>query len=384
MIEPLQLLKPLEDELLAQTSGNSVHWCRRGTTAGAWAFKAAALNRPEITEPEIILPATACSTMPAAVLLAGCRIRFADVSLTDALPSFQSIEAVITPNTVAVLFIHMFGNTADLDEIHAFLKRKDIWLIEDAAQAFGGHSPGGKVLGSVGEMTLHGFTDNKILESGGGALLVRDPVCQPFVDEAIRLLPHPELLTRERYARYDRSFQSIYNGLVEFQRIRHSAVTPPNLESSVTPPQVTTIPHAFTSIILSFSDWFMQCEPPTMRLSYERRHLEASIEHRLKMAELYRKLLPVDIGDQINNFEDSGNCWRYTILLNENISQEEFISGLRRRGFQATDLYWPLDTLLGENPVCVNALELGRRVVNLPVDKGMTEELLREMVKKIK
>lgn len=382
MTDLLQLLKPLENELLSQVSGQSVHWCRRGTTAGAWAFKAASLNRPDIKEPEVVLPSTACSTMPAAVLLAGCQIRFADVSLHDALPTVASIKAVLTDNTVAVLFIHMFGNTADLDELHALLKARDIWLIEDAAQSFGGHTPSGKVLGATGEMTLHGFTDNKILESGGGALLVRDPVCQPFIEEARRLLPHPELLSRDLYSRYDRSFQSIYNGMVEYQRIMNAKSSK---TSTVGPPWLTaypkTLPNAFASIILSYSNWFMQCEPPTMRLTYERRHLEASIDHRLTMAALYRYLIPEEIGNHISHFDTSGNCWRYTILLNETIAQEDFIASLRRKGYQATDLYWPLDTLLGDAPSCPNALELGKRIVNLPVDKTVNEEMVRDIVK---
>ncbi len=381
------LLKPLEEELLSHASGHSVHWCRRGTTAGAWAFKAAALNRPEISEPEIILPATACSTMPAAVLLAGCKIRFADVSLSDALPTLETIETAMTDNTVAVLFIHMFGNTADLDELHRRLVARKIWLIEDAAQAFGGHTPSGRQLGSVGEMTLHGFTDNKILESGGGALMVRDPICEPFVIEAMRRLPKPTLLTRECYSRFDRSFQSIYNGLVEFQRIKYSEPSPTQSQTAkikVTERPLTEFPDAFLSIILAFSDWFMQGDPPTMRLSYERRNLESSIEHRLRMAELYRRLLPSDFGEHISHFEASGNCWRYTILLNDSISQEDLISSLRRRGFQTTDLYWPLDTLFSESPDCTNALNLGKRVINLPVDKGVNEEMVVEMVKMMK
>lgn len=373
MIDTLKLLKPLEDELLSQANGQVVHWCRRGTTAGAWAFKAAALNHPEIAEPEVIIPSTACSTMPAAALIAGCKIRFADVNLSNALPTLDSIIDVLNENSVAVLFIHMFGNTADLSELHNVLKKRGIWLVEDAAQAFGGHTPSGKHLGSTGEMTLHGFTDNKILESGGGALLVRDSACVPLVAEAKRLLPHPGLIARELYLRLERSFQSIYNGLVEFQRIRFSQADSPQSAMSMSP-------DTFSDVILSFTDWFMQGEPPTIRLSYERRNLETSIEHRLKMAELYRQLIPAEIGVPINRFDESGNCWRYTILLKEPYKQDDFIASLRRRGYQATDLYWSLDTLLDENPICKNALELGKRVVNLPVDKGVNEEMVREMV----
>ena len=378
MIDTLQLLKPLEAELLAEVSAVAVHWCRRGTTAGAWAFKAAALNRPDISEPEVILPSTACSTMPAAAYLAGCQIRFADVSLKDALPSLDSINAVMTERTVAVLFIHMFGNTADLDQLHTMLKSRRILLIEDAAQAFGGHTPSGKPLGSTGEMTLHGFTDNKILESGGGALVVREQVYNELVKQARGLLPVPPELSRETYGRYDRSFQSLYNGLVEFQRL---SLNGSNRDGAYKDAPQTS----FASLIHAYSDWFMQTEPPTMRLSFERRHLEASIAHRLEMARYYRDLIPDTIGDHINNFQASGNCWRYTLLLNESISQESFISGLRRKGFQATDLYWPLDTLLGNGEdACPNALEIGRTVVNLPVDKSVSLEMIKEMVKRMK
>ncbi|MBM3328870.1 MAG: DegT/DnrJ/EryC1/StrS aminotransferase family protein [Calditrichaeota bacterium] len=342
-----------------------MHWCRRGTTAMAWACKAASLARPDVGSPEVILPATACSTLPAGVLLAGGRIRFADVNLNDALPDWTTIEHALTPNTVAVLFIHMFGNTAALDDLQRKLTSRGLVLIEDVAQAFGGHLPNGDPVGSAGDLVIHGFTDNKILESGGGALVVRRSDLLEPVLEAKEMLPKPKPMAREDYQRFDRSYQSFYSGLVELVRMAPGAR-----------------PHrSYEDMIPHWGEWFLQGEPPGLRLDYERRRLDSEIAHRLMMAGVYEDRVGTSFGRPLSHPGISGNCWRWSMLLNEGLSQESVIAALRRRGIPSTDLYWPLDTLLGDGPECKVARELGRRVINLPVDRSATPELAVEVAK---
>jgi len=358
----------VEEAILSESRGVSLHWCGRGTTALTWAFKAAAMAHPAISKPEVVLPATACSTMPAAGILANCRLRFVDVRLEDALMDLDKLPAALSPNTVAVLFIHLYGNTADLEALYQTLSSRKIWLIEDAAQAFGGRTPSGKSLGSIGDLAIHGFSDNKILDAGGGALMVRNPACQPTVNEAIRLIQPWKSVSKETYRRYDQSFQFIYSGLVELQRI--------SPESR---------PHAaFRDIIRQFGESFIQAHTPKPTLPHEWSSLKTNIAHRLEMAEIYHRMIPSEIATPICIPEESGIVWKWTMLLSEGISQQSVIGALRRKGFLPTDLYWPLDALLSEEPSCPNAMEIGRRVVNLPVDGGVNREMVEAMANVIR
>ncbi|MFM7528284.1 MAG: DegT/DnrJ/EryC1/StrS family aminotransferase [Nodosilinea sp.] len=75
----------------------------------------------------------------------------------------------------AVLLVHLYGQSADLDPILAFCNRYEIPLIEDAAEALGATYKG-KAPGTLGRMGIYSFNGNKIITtSGGGMLVSSDP-----------------------------------------------------------------------------------------------------------------------------------------------------------------------------------------------------------------
>jgi dTDP-4-amino-4,6-dideoxygalactose transaminase len=71
----------------------------------------------------------------------------------------------------AVVLVHLYGQSADIDPIGAICAQHDIPLIEDAAEALGasykGHAPG-----SFGLCGVHSFNGNKIITTSGGGMLV--------------------------------------------------------------------------------------------------------------------------------------------------------------------------------------------------------------------
>lgn len=75
----------------------------------------------------------------------------------------------------AVLLVHLYGQSADLDPILALCNRYEIPLIEDAAEALGATYKG-KAPGTLGRMGIYSFNGNKIITtSGGGMLVSSDP-----------------------------------------------------------------------------------------------------------------------------------------------------------------------------------------------------------------
>lgn len=74
----------------------------------------------------------------------------------------------------AVILVHLYGQSADLDPIVAICAKHEIPLIEDAAEALGA-SYKGKPPGSLGLCGIHSFNGNKIITtSSGGALVSND------------------------------------------------------------------------------------------------------------------------------------------------------------------------------------------------------------------
>lgn len=71
----------------------------------------------------------------------------------------------------AVVLVHIYGQSADIDPIAALCARHGIPLIEDAAEALGA-TYRGKAPGSLGLCGIHSFNGNKIITTSGGGMLV--------------------------------------------------------------------------------------------------------------------------------------------------------------------------------------------------------------------
>jgi dTDP-4-amino-4,6-dideoxygalactose transaminase len=84
------------------------------------------------------------------------------------------VAARITPNTKAILVVHMLGGVARLDELKAIADKHGIALIEDCAQAFGATYQGQGV-GGIGTIGTYSFNEYKTITCGdGGALVTND------------------------------------------------------------------------------------------------------------------------------------------------------------------------------------------------------------------
>jgi pyridoxal phosphate-dependent aminotransferase EpsN len=73
----------------------------------------------------------------------------------------------------AVVVVHLYGQSADLDPIIAACAQYEVPLIEDAAEALGA-TYRGRVVGSLGRAGIFSFNGNKIITTSGGGMLVSD------------------------------------------------------------------------------------------------------------------------------------------------------------------------------------------------------------------
>lgn len=77
------------------------------------------------------------------------------------------------PNVKAVLVVHLYGLSADLDKIVDLCKKHNVPLIEDAAESLG-TTYKGKYTGTFGDYGIFSFNGNKIITTSGGGMLVSD------------------------------------------------------------------------------------------------------------------------------------------------------------------------------------------------------------------
>ena len=115
-------------------------------------------------------------TFPAtghAVVWTGATPVFADIrpDIWSADPA--AVEAAITPRTVGILAVDVFGQPADYDELRAIADRHGLWLVEDAACAAGA-TYRGRPAGSLADLAAFSFHGRKGITAGEGGALVGD------------------------------------------------------------------------------------------------------------------------------------------------------------------------------------------------------------------
>ncbi len=112
----------------------------------------------------------------AAILYAGARPVLIDINPRSFTMDPAAIEAAITPQTRAILPVHLYGQSADMDPIMEIARRRGLVVIEDAAQAHGARYKGQPV-GSIGDMACFSFYPGKNLGAygEGGAVTTRNP-----------------------------------------------------------------------------------------------------------------------------------------------------------------------------------------------------------------
>ena len=150
--------------------------CGNGTDALQLAFMALELQPGDEV---ITTPFTFVATAEVLALL-GLKPVFTDVCPDTFNMDVDAIEAAITPRTKAILPVHLFGQSADMESINAIAARHNLYVVEDAAQSLGTNyifSDGSqKKSGTTGTIGCTSFFPSKNLGAfgDGGALFTSD------------------------------------------------------------------------------------------------------------------------------------------------------------------------------------------------------------------
>jgi dTDP-4-amino-4,6-dideoxygalactose transaminase len=116
---------------------------------------------------------TAVATV-AAIELAGLRPLFVDIDPATCTMDPAKVEAAITPQTRAIVPVHLYGQPADMDPVLELARRHNLRVVEDCAQAHGATYKGRKA-GSLDDIAAFSFYPTKNLGAfGDGGLIVTD------------------------------------------------------------------------------------------------------------------------------------------------------------------------------------------------------------------
>uniref|UniRef100_UPI003744204F dTDP-4-amino-4,6-dideoxygalactose transaminase n=1 Tax=Mesohalobacter halotolerans TaxID=1883405 RepID=UPI003744204F len=120
---------------------------------------------------EVIMPSYTFVSTANAFALRGAKIVFADSRKDHPGMDENSLEALITSKTKAIVPVHYAGVACDMDIIMDIADRHNLFVVEDAAQAIDSYYKG-KPLGGIGHLAAFSFHETKNIISGEGGMLV--------------------------------------------------------------------------------------------------------------------------------------------------------------------------------------------------------------------
>ncbi|WP_372836331.1 DegT/DnrJ/EryC1/StrS family aminotransferase [Pontibacterium sp.] len=115
---------------------------------------------------EVVVTSRTFLASVSSIVNSGATPVFADVSLDSQNITAESIRAVLTSRTKAVLCVHLAGWPCDMDPIMELAQEHNLYVIEDCAQAHGARYKG-KSVGSIGHAGCWSFCQDKIMSTGG-------------------------------------------------------------------------------------------------------------------------------------------------------------------------------------------------------------------------
>ena len=251
----------------------------------------------------------------------------------------QQVEAV-TPNTKAIVAVHLYGNLCEMHALLAIGERHGIPVIEDAAEAIGSVYHG-KCAGSMGLFGSFSFHGTKTLTTGEGGM---------FVTNDHNLYEH--VLTLSNHGRARGQVRQFWSDMVGF-KYKMS-----NIQAAIGCGQIERI--------------------------------ESLIQRKREILSLYRESLS-DLSGVVMNPEPSGTingAWMPTIVFapETGVTRDLLQINFSEQNIDARVFFWPLSSLPMFKSECSTpvAWSICTRSINLPSFHDVEEDEIRRVVSVIR
>ena len=154
--------REFEKEFAEWVSCNYAVAVANGTLALDLALKALEIGAGD----EVVVTSRTFIASVSCIVTAGATPVFADVDTDSQNITAETIRALLTPKTRAIICVHLAGWPCDMDPIMALANEYGLKVIEDCAQAHGACYKGRSV-GSIGHIGAWSFCQDKVMSTGG-------------------------------------------------------------------------------------------------------------------------------------------------------------------------------------------------------------------------
>jgi dTDP-4-amino-4,6-dideoxygalactose transaminase len=161
-----------EQEFAAAMGAAHCVSCANGTDSLYIAMRALGVKPGD----EVIAPAHSWISTTETITQAGAKVVFCDTDRDTFTMDPTHLAALVTPRTVGIIPVHLYGQSADMDAIMAVARTHKLWVLEDCAQSHLARYKG-QLVGTFGDAASFSFYPGKNLGAMGdaGALTTRDP-----------------------------------------------------------------------------------------------------------------------------------------------------------------------------------------------------------------
>ena len=159
-----------EKELAAKVGSKHAAALSSGTAAIHMALKAAGVDKGDI----VLCPTLTFSATANPIIYQNATPVFVDSDYTTWNMDPKALETALEKydeQVKAVLVVHLYGLSADMDKIMKICNKHNVTVIEDAAESLGTYCKG-KYTGTFGKFGIFSFNGNKIITTSGGGMIV--------------------------------------------------------------------------------------------------------------------------------------------------------------------------------------------------------------------
>jgi dTDP-4-amino-4,6-dideoxygalactose transaminase len=130
-----------------------------------------ALKKISPKKDKVLIPAYTCFSVPSAVIRAGLKVSLCDINPETMDFNYDMLEETITKDTLCVIPCNLFGISSDIDRLNKLCRDRNLFVVEDVAQAMGG-TYNGKLLGTIGDVGFFSLGRGKNITCGSGGIIV--------------------------------------------------------------------------------------------------------------------------------------------------------------------------------------------------------------------
>jgi len=314
------ILKKLVGELKEYLDIENINLLTNGTVALELALKACGIQEGEVITTPFSFVATTTS-----IIWENCKPVFVDIDRDTLCIDVNKIEEAITPNTKAIMVVHVYGYPCDVERIEEIAKKHNLKVIYDGAHCFGCKYKGKSLL-DYGDISTCSFHATKVFHTiEGGACVAKTKEL------------NDKIQTLKTFGAVNGEYKTVGTNakMTEF----NAAMGLANLK-----------------------------------------HMDEIIEERKKISELYDELLAGVVERPKAPEELEYNYIYYPIILESEEQTLEIIRKLNEQEIFPRRYFYPsLNTIeyITDKGNCPISEDISKRVLTLPLYNGLKEEEIR-------